>query len=302
MALRTIWSRFKADPTMTDQEPATPPDQDESSQDDARSSPADTVNDLARRIEELETVHESTENEIRSLRDGQEAVTDDIEDVQETMRQLLGIYEQVTDQANPFRDQPQEVDGFQFGVLSGDGEPAATDGGESDSGDSVGLADLRAEPTPEESGSSSESDGPARENALEAAEADEASPGEPAESPQSTPPFIDGWTRGGDRHDDPTPVGFTDTYATDILAFEWLSYLIEASSPAAAINAVSYYNEIGWISDVAESYLLDLLSGPHLDVGIDPREPESLTAADHAESYAYIRKLAAIQDLNGPRR
>lgn len=122
------------------------------------------------------------------------------------------------------------------------------------------------------------------------------SPG--ADSVAQDPPVED-WTMSTRRRTDPTPIELADTYATDILVSEWLSELITSSSPAAATNAIAYYNDIGWIGDDAEAYLLDVLSGPNLDAGVDPSAPDALEAADHAESYAYVRKLAAIREMTG---
>lgn len=274
---------------MTDQDTDETETEEESPEVDP--SPAeepDAVADLSHRVEEMEAEMESTNTQLRSIEDGQESVAEAVDEMQDTVRQLMGVYEQVTEDVNPFKDDSPDGVGFEFGEFDEGEEPATTDGGEPDD-ESVGVDDLR------------------QTAGDEATDAREYQEGEPDQEPDELGEAGSELPLGqvaidSDRRGDPTPVGLVDSYATDILVFEWLSELIRASSPAAAINAISYYNEIGWISDAAESYLLDVLSGPHLDAGIDPNEPASLTAADHAESYAYIRKLDAISEMDPTQR
>ncbi|WP_256297669.1 FlaD/FlaE family flagellar protein [Haloarchaeobius salinus] len=105
-------------------------------------------------------------------------------------------------------------------------------------------------------------------------------------------------SRAGTREarSDATLPSLADTYATDILVFEWLTDLVTSAGPAAALRAIAYYEEIGWISPEVKAYLEDTLSGPDLDMTVDPsRDPNELNAEDHAESYEYIMKLDAIQ-------
>jgi archaellum component FlaD/FlaE len=90
--------------------------------------------------------------------------------------------------------------------------------------------------------------------------------------------------------------GLADTYATEIIVFEWLTSLVSTAGPAATLRAVAYYEEIGWISPRVKTYLESVISGPDLDMNVDPsRDPNELTAEDHAESYEYIMKLDAVQ-------
>jgi len=91
---------------------------------------------------------------------------------------------------------------------------------------------------------------------------------------------------------------FPAGYAADLLAMEWLADMVETSGPAGALKALSFYEELGWISsDVADTLEL-YLSGPNLDDDVDPNCPVELTASDHAESYRYVLRLRALEDLN----
>ncbi|WP_267641781.1 FlaD/FlaE family flagellar protein [Haloarchaeobius amylolyticus] len=106
-------------------------------------------------------------------------------------------------------------------------------------------------------------------------------------------PFV---TASGPGNDATLP-DLADTYATDIIVFEWMTDLVTSAGPAATLRAIAYYEEIGWISPAVKAYLEGVLSGPDLDLNVDPsRDPEELDAEDHAESYEYIMKLSAVQE------
>lgn len=304
MPIRTFLERIRNDEHMTE---ADPDDGDEHEETDGETGEPTgavrDVQDLEHRIDEMETEFDSTNTQLRSIQDSQERVSDEVEEMQQTVRRLLGIYEQVTDDVNPFTEGTGEGGAFEFGLLSRDDPTAATDGGEQADDGSVGIGDLRearaAEPFEEPDD--------AREDLAVEHDHEDGRDGAGAgdrhaagsETGESVRTPVHDWSMSTQRRDDPTPIRHAATYATDIIVFQWLSELIASSSPAAAINAVSYYHEIGWISDGTESYLLDVLSGPHLDATVDPADPASLEAGDHAESYAYIRKLAAVREMNG---
>ena len=94
-----------------------------------------------------------------------------------------------------------------------------------------------------------------------------------------------------------TLTALADTYATDVIVFEWLTELVRTAGPAATLRAIAYYHEIGWIGADVRAHLEATLGGPDLDIGVDPEEtPEELTAEDHADSYTYIMKLEEIHE------
>ncbi|MEF8843722.1 MAG: FlaD/FlaE family flagellar protein, partial [Haloarculaceae archaeon] len=88
-----------------------------------------------------------------------------------------------------------------------------------------------------------------------------------------------------------------DSYATDVLALEWLAELVETTGPAAALKAVAYYEDVGWIAPAVSGDLEEYLAGPGIDVHVDPNDPEELAVEDHATSYEYILKLDEIREL-----
>ncbi|MFC6719378.1 FlaD/FlaE family flagellar protein [Natrialbaceae archaeon GCM10025810] len=100
---------------------------------------------------------------------------------------------------------------------------------------------------------------------------------------------------GGDGAEGITLESLPETYATDVIVFEWLTDLVRAGGTASALRAVSYYAEVGWIANEVKVHLERVLSGPDLDIHVDPTTtPPELTAEDHADSYAYIRTLREV--------
>lgn len=74
---------------------------------------------------------------------------------------------------------------------------------------------------------------------------------------------------------------------------EWIEFLIEESSPAAAQNALTYYERIGWIGLRAADQLRSFLDGhPDVDGSIDANTaPETLSTDHHSRSLQYIARL-----------
>ncbi|WP_207591452.1 FlaD/FlaE family flagellar protein [Halomontanus rarus] len=297
------------------------PDPDEVDEDEV-------VDDLYHRIETLEDELESNGNQLGSIQDSQEHVADKVDDVDDTIRQLLGIYDQVTNDVNPFTGDGEEKGGF--GVFGADDddegfglgerrEPEESESGDED--ETVSFADLkgaiedaaaaqteernRTEPTAQkitfdeeayiggetvESGLEGEGDGTRVEvQATEGADAARS-----AETETETENESDDDVEDEDA-DDVTLNTLANTFATDILVFEWLTELVRTGGPAATLRAISYYHEIGWIGRGVKEHLESVLSGPDLDIHVDPAStPDELTAEDHADSYTYIMKLNEI--------
>jgi len=85
----------------------------------------DDFDDLFYRIEELEEELESKESTLGTVQDSQQQVADQVEEMNDTVRQLLGVYDMLTDDVNPFTGAGEERNGF--GVFGED--KATTDGG-----------------------------------------------------------------------------------------------------------------------------------------------------------------------------
>ncbi|WP_226039376.1 FlaD/FlaE family flagellar protein [Natrinema sp. DC36] len=272
------------------------------------------LDDLFYRIEELEEELENKESTLGTVQDSQQQVADQVEEMNETVRQLLGVYDMLTDDVNPFTGAGEERKGF--GVF---GEDEATTDGGSDS-----MAGLRAEMDSSgreetvsfddlkgviEDAAAAQSDG-ADETGGETITFDEdegdddtrveVQATESVDEPDSElGADADGADADGavDDDSDVTLESLADTYATDIIVLEWLTELVRTAGPAATLRAISYYAEIGWIDDEVKDHLEAMLSGPDLDIHVDPEmTPEELTAEDHADSYTYIMKLQEIHE------
>jgi archaellum component FlaD/FlaE len=340
------------------------------------------VEALEGRLDDMEGSMQQNQSELETIRGSQQDVAEQLDEVNDTVRQLLGIYDQLTADVNPFMDGPTrdaDPDADGFGVVGGeepdpegevveavvegdaaDDEPATDDEdemtaetmtaaqGDDAAGEdaaTIGLEDLRAAHEDGEDARDDDASSPA-DGATAAQEAADGAVAAPADSvdaadaavvsedesddneievePTGDGPmsqhdqFEDEYPDAGARQEDgdaqamtgdataggsPAPpessvalAELADTYASEIIVFEWLTGLVSTAGPAATLRAIAYYEEIGWIGSDVKRYLEGVLSGPDLDMNVDPsREPNELTAEDHAESYEYIMKLDAVQ-------
>ncbi len=269
------------------------------------SSDEEELDDLHYRIEELEDQLEDKESELGSVRDSQQQVADRVEEMNETVRQLLGVYDMLTDDVNPFTGDGEERNGF--GVFGED--ESVTDGGtetrqtavddRSRHGEEpVSFDDLKG--VIEDA--AQQRDGNGERIAFDEAEIDgdddtrvEVQATDSVDEPADD--ASDGETDDAADGSDVTLETLADTYATDIIVLEWLTELVRTAGPAATLRAISYYAEIGWIGDEVKAHLEATLSGPDLDIHVDPgATPDELTAEDHADSYTYIMKLQEIHE------
>ncbi|MFD1644117.1 FlaD/FlaE family flagellar protein [Haloarchaeobius litoreus] len=308
------------------------------------------VENLEHRIDSMQEDLERSNSQIESIQSSQEEVAERVEDVNGTVRQLLGIYDQLTASANPFVEggsrtqMDDDVDGFGLGGepdgATGEMPPAEAVENEAETADPDGEADEPAadedladnevvveatEPGEEEAVSfddlkaeSSDDEQAVGDDGQQAVQSQREQEEDNADDTRlEVEPLSDEAAQMSDAAEesrsyerasresragtaasrsDATLPTLADTYATDILVFEWLTDLVTSAGPAAALRAIAYYEEIGWISPEVKAYLEDTLSGPDLDMTVDPsRDPNELNAEDHAESYEYIMKLESIQ-------
>jgi flagellar protein FlaE len=80
-------------------------------------------------------------------------------------------------------------------------------------------------------------------------------------------------------------------YAGENLVFEWLEFLLLHAGYQGAIEALDYYESVGWITDEAESELNEYLLGMD-DQGAN--EANDLDVDDHHLSLVYIAKLESM--------
>jgi archaellum component FlaD/FlaE len=262
------------------------------------------LRDLDVRVDDLETSIERTESSLDAIRSQQSELADDLEEVNDTIRQLLGVYDQLTADANPFDDGDTEG----FGVVGGAGqntdgahegahdemEDATADGeaAADATDDIVTFADLQGEgdESPDESAGGSDEEFLWEETPEEKPTA-QAVPGAETKAANGRTEPAD----AGRRDAELAAIG--ESYASDLVVFEWLSELVRAGGPASALQALDYYESVGWISPEVRRDLEDVLSGPHLDVHVDPSRPEELTGDDHVDSYEYVRQLNALSSM-----
>ena len=283
------------------------------------SADEDEIDDLYYRIEELEEELEDKESELGSVQDSQQHVAEQVEEMNDRVQRLLGVYDQVTDDVNPFTGEGEARNGF--GVFGEDetgrdestsesGISAAVDSASDTSDETVSFDDLKN--VIEDAAAKQSADGGQRIAFDEDADdADDTrvevqatdSVDEPDESAASASGDASADEESDDTDadtgdsDDVTLTTLADTYATDIIVFEWLTQLVRTGGSAATLRAISYYAEIGWIDEEVQTHLEGVLSGPDLDIHVDPGStPEELTAEDHADSYTYIMKLQEIHE------
>lgn len=267
------------------------------------------VAELEHRIDQLEERLDDQDATLETMRHSQDDVADRVDDLNDTVREVLGIYDRLVAESNPFVTD-ESGDDEPFGLLN-DGtstsasaaggtagdhqspdhadpseaprDPSSESNGQNE--DVVGFADLIDE-TDASDGSDDTHD---REHA-HAHEDEHASRDESANTPT-----------GGSVPDAAGPgpylTSIDGSYAVDTIVFEWFGELIETAGPSETLRAIGYYEDIGWIDSEVAGTLETYLGGPSLDIHVDPSTPTELTAEDHAQSYQYIRKLAAVQTL-----
>lgn len=226
------------------------------------------IDDLYYRTEEVEDSLEDTEMRLDAIQDSQERVVSRVDELNDRVRRLLGVYDRVTDDVNPFTGDGEAEGGFE--VFGGD-----------DVEETVSFDDLKADAAVE----------PADDADVDEPEPEPESDLEPVPEPTPDPRPID-----DEETDVPTLRELPDTYATDVVVFEWLADLLESGGPRATLEALSYYVELGWIDEDVRAHLEAALAGPGIeDVDADPSG--ALTAADHADSYAYVVQLREIGEI-----
>ncbi len=121
-------------------------------------------------------------------------------------------------------------------------------------------------------------------------EEEESSDDEPTSAAPAAPGL--GFASDGDEpHLAEPPTG----YLADVVALEWLDYLLSEFGPKNTVRTLNYYERIGWIGEPARDHLFDYLEGL-TDSDYLYREEfgtTELTMDDHLESLDYIDELAS---------
>lgn len=80
-----------------------------------------------------------------------------------------------------------------------------------------------------------------------------------------------------------------DEYSAQVEIFEWLEALLDTAGLDGALDALAYYESIGWLSERSHEHLVDFLDGLS---GTDGADTRSLTVEDHRRSLVYVARLA----------
>jgi archaellum component FlaD/FlaE len=284
--------RDETDETRAD-EPAPATDDLELEPDPPVDEPAgpDTV-ELSNRIDDLEDEIESTATSLSAIRNAQEETADSVEEVNDTVRQLAGIYDQVAAAENPFVDEEGAN-----GVVDDAGTVSFDDLKHEDRGaGGADAADDETEATPERE---------EPDHGAERAPDREAGNGEADQA-------LESWTFGKTEPErEPAPEGDPESsthetgalvetvppgYAGDLLVMEWLSRLMDRSGPAGALRAVEHYHDLGLVSETVRDRVVAVLGGPSLDVFVDPTRPHEPTIEEHSVSNTYLHALRDLED------
>jgi archaellum component FlaD/FlaE len=310
--LEPIARLFEKERTETEEESADPvqsmdlDDLDEPTGPPTEESAGPDTTELANRLDDLEDEVESTATSLSAIRNAQEETADSVEEVNETVRRLAGIYDQVAAAENPFVEAGDaRSDGA--GVVGDEAETVSFDdlqNGESDDAATNGEAAHdddpdASEPAPADWGfedvatNGETHDDPDHDGRADATtDAAGADPDPAVETDAagaaSTAPAAD----GSGALVDEVPEG----YAGDLLVMEWLARLMDRSGPAGALRATEHYHDLGLISEPVRDRVVTVIGGPSLDVFVDPTHPHEPTVEEHSVSNTYLHALRNLDD------
>ncbi|WP_244605596.1 FlaD/FlaE family flagellar protein [Halorussus marinus] len=82
-------------------------------------------------------------------------------------------------------------------------------------------------------------------------------------------------------------------YVADLVVMEWLEFLVTEFGPEDAVRTITYYGDIGWVSESVEEELLAYVGGFADVEEVDPDEtgPATLAIDDHIQSLTFLSQL-----------
>lgn len=100
----------------------------------------------------------------------------------------------------------------------------------------------------------------------------------------------------GQRTTKPYLAELPDRYAAETTVFEWLDVLINRAGFKNTGNALSFYVEVGWITEDVEEELRAYMHGFSQVEAFDPDDPGPLDLGieDHVLSLVYVARLAGM--------
>jgi flagellar protein FlaE len=81
-------------------------------------------------------------------------------------------------------------------------------------------------------------------------------------------------------------------YAAEITLFEWLDFLLERGGVKRSLEAIDYYENIGWVGESAAAELQDHIRG--FAGPADEEAHEDFEMTDHVLSLVFIGRLASM--------
>ncbi|GGM70398.1 archaellum component FlaD/FlaE [Halarchaeum rubridurum] len=244
---------------------------------------SDDLDDVNYRIDELEADVEDNESAIEEVRQNREDLEARLDHLEDNHATLLGVYDQLVEDVNPFAGDSDferpEQDG-PYGVMDPDADGDAGD-------DVVSFDDVKRSAGSDDGDAdaeTAESRRPVEADGAQTTERASPSPDQGSNSASSTP-VADG---------DAYLSSLSSTYATDILLLRWLSMLLDTAGSSGALEALEYYAQIGWISRPVQRQLETLISGADEDA-IDPDAEQSLEEIPvevHDRSSQHIQRIA----------
>lgn len=95
---------------------------------------------------------------------------------------------------------------------------------------------------------------------------------------------------GKDDLEKPYLATLPQSYAAELVIFEWLEFLVDRTGFRRTLDVLRYYRSIDWLTDDTETRLREYLQSFD-DGGSD----EGLDRSDHLLSLVYIARLAAME-------
>ncbi|MFB6268384.1 MAG: FlaD/FlaE family flagellar protein, partial [Halobacterium sp.] len=82
-------------------------------------------------------------------------------------------------------------------------------------------------------------------------------------------------------------------YAAEITLFEWLEFLLERGGVKRSLDAIDYYESIGWVGEDAAEELRDHVRG--FAGPADEEDHADFEMTDHVLSLVFIARLASME-------
>jgi flagellar protein FlaE len=83
-------------------------------------------------------------------------------------------------------------------------------------------------------------------------------------------------------------------YGAEVVAFEWLDFLVEKAGFANTDAALDYYTSVDWLGPEAYEDLRSYMRGFSEVDRFDGEEPDDLDTNDHVLSLVYVARLASL--------